>query len=82
MSILLALSAPLSLSAALWPLVTYLKARDAAAAAERREMLQRIQAPEVAIAQAAEPVEPSHLAFDDDTAWLAYQNELTERYGG
>lgn len=75
--LLVALSAPLSLSAALWPLCRYLTARDASDAAERQISLQRIQAPEVAVAtHATGELIPSHLPFDDDEAWQSYQDEL------
>jgi hypothetical protein len=42
--------------------------------------LQRIQAPEVAVAQNIPGSEnPAHLPFDDDVAWTTYQDEVRER---
>lgn len=80
--VILALSGPVSLSAALWPLCRYLKARDALAASERAQMLHRIQAPELApalLVQETQGQAPAHLPFDDDSAWSSYQDELRER---
>jgi hypothetical protein len=44
------------------------------------DLCQRVQAPETAIATHAlqhTAQTPTHLPFDDDSAWIAYQNEMT-----
>ena len=57
--------------------LVYLDRRDKREAADRQLLLNRIQAPEVAVQQ-TNPVEKNHerqyIPMDDDAAWWAAQN--------
>jgi hypothetical protein len=54
--------------------------KDRRHAAQLSELYQRIQAPEIAAVQhwhgQAPQEQPAHLPFDDDAAWIEYQNGM------
>jgi hypothetical protein len=56
-----------------------LRGADTSARSERADLLQRIQAPEIAVVSHAQrdlPEDPAPLPFDDDEAFRSYREEL------
>jgi hypothetical protein len=70
-TLVLAAGYPLLIAGFLWFLRDLLSRHDA----ERAKLLNRIQKPELAVAQSLEPpsLEPPFVPFDDDEAYHAYR---------
>lgn len=83
--ILALLSGPTSVGVSLHLFTRYMAARDAQDASERAQLAQRIQAPETAVAQhvvtTGDNTQP-YLPWEDDQAFMTYQNETSPNRAG
>lgn len=77
--LLAVLSVPVTSGVSLLVLTRYIASRDASDASERAMTLQRIQAPDTAVAQHVITTGDNtlpYLPFEDDEAFITYQQEL------
>lgn len=78
--ILAVLSLPAGVVGSLFVFTRYVAARDARDASERAQLYQRLQAPETAVAMhAAQSTDVApYLPFEDDGAFISYQQSLMD----